>query len=727
MQVRELPTAGIWSRLHDAVVRPVGTLLLVVVATLLLAPAILVNWARTQIYDTDTFTDSAVVALEDEAVRAALVREIVDEIVTVGSPELIAIRPLIEFVTATVVDSLAFREIYRDSVQQLHASTFTQEGDSTPVALTIVDAVVVVTAYLEQAYPEVAGQLPANFGDSFIEISSRDWAVSLVAIGEDVTELAIALPLVMSALYGTALVMSRNRRQVLVWVGIGWVTVAVCLVVGRDLVREVVLGEGFADQAVRDAIWDAYTRSLVGWAALIGGFGLLLAVAATANQRVNPARQLEWLFRAVTYSPESQWTKVVRAGVFVIAGLIVVSQRDEVLQAAVLLAAAYLVYYGLSELIWLAGGGTYETMGRWPRPSWGGFSTTRRLAIRAGAVVALVAAGAGGLFFAYGALDTAGGAAVAEPRVEACNGHRQLCDRRLDEVVFLGTHNSMSAASEPGWYFSHQLTGIPAQLEAGVRVLLIDTYYGYYTGRGVRTAERDFVAESLPPDEYSAEVVEAARRLAGVIGGVGPGDVRGTYLCHSFCELGATPLTPTLGEINRFLEANRGEVVFILIQDQISPEDTAKAFIASGLVKHVHMLSADEPLPTLRELIERDERVLVFADNNSSGVNWYMQASEYIQDTPFGAPSPAELSCDLGRGDPDNPLFALNHWLGESFPSTASADQINDFDFLFPRVAECHFQREDKVNFVIVNFYELGDARPTVDYLNGVAPRPGRG
>ena len=705
-------------------VRPVASLVLVVAATLLLAPAILANWTRTQIYDTDAFTDSAVAALEDEAVREALVREIVDEIVTAESPDLIAIRPLVEFVTATVVDSLAFREIFRESVEQLHDNTFAQGGDSEPVALTIVDAVVVITAYLEQAYPELAGQLPSDLGDAFIEIRSRDWAVRIVAFGEDITELAIALPMIMSVLYGTALILSQDRRRTLTLVGMGWVSVAVLLVVGRDFAREIVLGRGFADQALREAIWDAYTRSLAGWAALFGGFGLLLAVAATASQRANPAQQFEAAFRAVTYSPESQWMKVLRAAAFVAAGLLVVSQRDEVLQLAVLLAAAYVVYYGLSELVWLASGGTPETSGRWAaRPTGGRLARTRRLALRAGAVAALVAAAAGGSLYAYRALETAGGEAVAGPAAEACNGHRQLCDRRLNEVVFLGTHNSMAAASEPGWYFSDQLTGIPTQLEAGVRVLLLDTYYGYDTGRGVRTADRDFVAESLPPDEFSEQVIEAARRLAGVIGGAQPGDVRGTYLCHSFCELGATPLTPMLAGINTFLEENQGEVLFLFFQDHISPEDTAKAFIASGLVKHVHELTQGEPLPTLRQLIERDERVLVFADNDASNVDWYMPAYEFIQDTPFRVDTPAQFSCGFGRGQPDNPFFAMNHWLSQSFPSTASARQINTFDFIYQRVTDCHRERQKKVNFVIVNFYDIGEAGLAVDFLNGVAPR----
>ena len=38
----------------------------------------------------------------------------------------------------------------------------------------------------------------------------------------------------------------------------------------------------------------------------------------------------------------------------------------------------------------------------------------------------------------------------------ACNGSPELCQRRLNEVVFPGTHNSMSAAEEPGWLFANQ-------------------------------------------------------------------------------------------------------------------------------------------------------------------------------------------------------------------------------------------------------------------------------
>jgi hypothetical protein len=257
-----------------------------------------------------------------------------------------------------------------------------------------------------------------------------------------------------------------------------------------------------------------------------------------------------------------------------------------------------------------------------------------------------------------------------------------------------------------------------------VRTLLLDTWYGYETARGVRTADRDFVESGLPADRFRDDVVAAARRLADYIGAVGPDTPRGTYLCHSFCELGARPFPQTLRDINEFLDRNPGEVIMLVLEDHISPEDTAKAFISSGLIGRVYYHTDGQPFPTLREMIETDERVVVFAENNASGVDWYLPASEFIQDTPFRVMQPGQFSCELGRGEATNPIFALNHWLTASFPSRPDASEINQFDFLYQRALRCEAARERRVNLVIVNFYSLGDAKLVVDVLNGVAEPP---
>ena len=102
----------------------------------------------------------------------------------------------------------------------------------------------------------------------------------------------------------------------------------------------------------------------------------------------------------------------------------------------------------------------------------------------------------------------------------------------------------MAADGEPGWLFAAQDAGIDAQLRDGVRALLIDTHYGFATPRGVATdlvAASPRAARRSRPRSASA-FVDTAERLRKRIGYTG-GGTREIFLCHAFCEVGATPRT----------------------------------------------------------------------------------------------------------------------------------------------------------------------------------------
>ncbi|KKL16254.1 hypothetical protein LCGC14_2497430, partial [marine sediment metagenome] len=260
------------------------------------------------------------------------------------------------------------------------------------------------------------------------------------------------------------------------------------------------------------------------------------------------------------------------------------------------------------------------------------------------------------------------------------------------------------------------------QLEFGVRALLIDTWYGVLDGGSVRTDLGPYDDErALVVDELGEEVVAAGERVGGRIG-VGASDgKRRTFLCHGLCELGATDLPTALADIREFLEDNPREVLIILIQDAISPRDTEGAFEESGLIDFVYPHTPGAKLPTLREMIRRDERVLVMAEEDASGVDWYQQGFELTQETPFKFQSPEEFSCKLNRGERSSPLFLLNHWIEKATPSPSDAAEVNAFDFLLERARRCEKQRGKLPNLVAVNFYDRGEVLEVVDELRFVA------
>jgi hypothetical protein len=49
------------------------------------------------------------------------------------------------------------------------------------------------------------------------------------------------------------------------------------------------------------------------------------------------------------------------------------------------------------------------------------------------------------------------------------------------------------------------------------------------------------------------------------------------YLCHTFCELGATPLASVLEDIHEFLVTHPADVLVIVNQDYVTPQDLVVA------------------------------------------------------------------------------------------------------------------------------------------------------
>ncbi len=260
------------------------------------------------------------------------------------------------------------------------------------------------------------------------------------------------------------------------------------------------------------------------------------------------------------------------------------------------------------------------------------------------------------------------------PPAGPCNGHVELCDRPFDQVALPGTHNSMSNAAA-GWLFPNQGFGITRQLQDGIRGLMLDTHY------------------------WNDDL----------------------YLCHSSCHLGSQLLVDGLAEIRDFLEANPREVLVIIFQDGISAEDTASAFSSAGLEPFVHGQLKGEAWPTLGQMIDLGRRLVVTAESAAPPPPWYHHAWDLYFDTPYQFFSVGDFSCDVNRGQDDNDLFLINHWLGP-ISSVSNAETANAWAVLNQRAEDCRGVHQRIPNLLAVDFYEYGALFEVVDSLNGVGP-----
>jgi hypothetical protein len=293
--------------------------------------------------------------------------------------------------------------------------------------------------------------------------------------------------------------------------------------------------------------------------------------------------------------------------------------------------------------------------------------------------------------------------------VRRCNGSAELCDRPYDRVVQAATHNAMSSSDTVLVWPEHD-GDIRSQLEAGIRALLIDTKYWE---RVDNPGDLSTLEQVLPADIASLLFATLGQRLEAH---------DGTYLCHSRCAYGAIPFRQELGTVRDFLAANPDEVVTLIIQNGITAADTEAAFVDAGLTSYLYDGDPTGGWPTLGQLVDRGQRLVVIAERDGPPPAWYHDGRELLTDTSFAVGSPADFTCERRRGDPDAPLFLLNHWIARQVPDRADAALVNQRAYIIDRVRACEIVTGRLPTFVAVDFYSLGDVVGAVEALNRVQP-----
>lgn len=702
-----------------------------IAASFTLAVALVFGWAHTTLFNSREFSARATELLDSGAVRSALAERIADQIIRTGPSSLVSYRSVIVIVIEGVTQTDAFKEVFKRAVRSAHDAVFTADGDS--VVLNLVDSMQVIRGTLEVVSPDAARQIPTDVGDLIVDLTNEVRGLELWKVGEDLDELVGMLFIGAFAGFAVSIAMAIDRRRAVIALGCGLVVSCALVLLTVALARHFVVG-AVSDPELRPALgatFDIVTADLRSSVIWLAGYGVLIAAVANTSssreRRLSLATARGWLQEHVLLTPETMNRRVLRGAAMLLVGLLVVSNTGLVLTALTFLGGALLAYLGATELLAVVGRTTpVEEESSEPDSvvieagrgragiRWAPFVAT------AGALVVFVSVGA--------AMTRASAIAAAREASELrCNGHAELCDRRLNEVVFASTHNSMSAARERGWLFGEHLGGIRAQLEFGIRGFLIDTHYGVPSGISVpgsdieivltdKAAEvnRDKLSEQLSADETN-KANELARRAGSVTGK--PRDV---YLCHNFCELGATRFSDALHEFEKFLQANPNEVLILFIEDYVTTAETAEKFIEVGLADRVWTHAPGEPWPTLREMIESRRQILVLSEHQSPPPPWYHAGFEIVEETPFTFPEIAAFNCEPNRGGTGRELFLLNHWLNRGSPDIRAAREANQREVLMARVEKCRNQRGRVPTMIAVDFYDQGDLLGVVDELNGV-------
>ncbi len=684
---------------------------------------VLAGHVNRQLFDGNTFATNVDEMRRDRDVAEQVGLEISRQIIR-SAPDLAALRPLVDDVAVRVAGGSLLSGPVRQAAKSAHDAFAGGDGDA--VVLRVSDAGAVVTAVLAAVAPDRA-PVSADVSVTLADIGGQDLSRALVSIGRTVDVLAWVLPIVALMSFVGAVVLAPRRWQAagavgraLLWAG---GVLGVALTVGGWLVRR--LDGDDMNGAVVRAGWAVVVRPLWWNVAAIALTGLAVFVACDSSAPEAFAARAARVRNRLLTRPATTVGLVVRIIVSAAVGLAAITDPLGLIEPLIALSGVGLVLFAIVELARLgadarardaaddAAMAATAATGESPRM----LSRPVTFAVL-GVVAVLVVAGT------VLQARPGGDVSAVEPDGElTCNGHAELCDRRYDDVAYAASHNSMSVLNEPGWFLAEQTDPIPAQLDQGVRVLLVDVWSGRPGTGVVRTAESSYEeALAIANEELGPQVVNAALRIATSIAGeaVGP---EARFMCHGLCETGSTPFVPTLEQIRGWLIAHPTEVVTLFIEDHVAADLIADDIVAAGLVPMIASPPPPgEPWPTLGEMVDADRRLVVMLEEGDGGdaAPWLVNGFEYTQDTPYTFPSVGDFSCDENRGPADAPLFLLNHWLANFTSLVTDAERVNRRAVLLTRAEQCREERGQIPNFIAVNYTDRGDLYAVVDALNNV-------
>lgn len=249
-------------------------------------------------------------------------------------------------------------------------------------------------------------------------------------------------------------------------------------------------------------------------------------------------------------------------------------------------------------------------------------------------------------------------------------------NKKYTEATFLMTHNAYNS-SDRGYGAPNQTHRISKQLVNGVRGLMLDTYDG-------------------------------------------PNGVAEVY--HSVSLMGKEPLVNVLDEVRAFLESYPYDIVTIIFENNGGNNQLIKAIEDADLVQYAYYHNGT--WPTLKDMIESGQRLVLFTESTKSPRPDYLLSGwSYIFDTEYTFKNVSEFNCKVNRGgNGTKELYLVNHWLNNpvGLPDKNLASKANNMNTLMKRLTDCSTENNKKVNFVGVDFYEIGAGKAVVDALNGL-------
>ncbi len=306
--------------------RSVTAIVLFVVATLLLIPAVVGHWGNRTVIDTDRYVDTVAPLIDQPEVQAALSTAVTDQITAqldteaqvqkllgnvlpgdsglsgiLSAPIASGINGLIGNLVTKFVASEQFAQVWvafnraaqQSAVRMLEGSNdgiVQLQGDNLVIDVSV--ALQSIQTYLVDSGVSAAANIPLPSTTRYVTIANTPVLAQARSFYQVAGPVLSFLPILVALLYLLAIVLSRYRARTVVTLGVVLVAAMVVLLLG------VSTGEGVITQqlsttpwaAAVDAFWWTLLNYLVAGAQGFLALGIVLIVAGWFAGRTSSAR-----------------------------------------------------------------------------------------------------------------------------------------------------------------------------------------------------------------------------------------------------------------------------------------------------------------------------------------------------------------------------------------------------------------------------------------------------
>ena len=272
----------------------------------------------------------------------------------------------------------------------------------------------------------------------------------------------------------------------------------------------------------------------------------------------------------------------------------------------------------------------------------------------------------------------------------SCHGKAEYCLRTYDDFTFAEAHNAYSTPEDGVLAGINHLTGLQSQWEGGIRSFMLDPHHQM----GSQNEKEDVV------------------------------------FCHNIgifdmhpCQFGSVDAFSWLRTLNSLHNNSSGDVVSFLFENQIPGDHLEYLLNVTGILEKAYVHELGDPWPSIGDLSLSGKNMVVFIQyeyqENYTGL---MSAWRHTWDTPYGEENAEDMSCSVGRGDSEQPVWHLNNWLNTFGVSDATkAEEVNDYSTLLNRALLCWEQVGDRPTFIGVDYWEQGEVTNVTKTLNSMA------